>query len=118
MATLKEIPTSVTARKSSGELFIEWKDGHQSVYPFWLVRAACPCATCRGGHEHMRPEPDPAVFNARDQATDSAAYRLVRLEAVGQYAISIEWEDGHHYGIYNWHYLRALCPCDECRKVF
>jgi len=31
--------------------------------------------------------------------------------------LTIVWEDGHDYGIYNWHYLRALCPCNECRKA-
>jgi len=41
---------------------------------------------------------------------------LRKIEAVGAYAISVEWEDGHHYGIYNWHYLRALCPCEACRQ--
>ena len=61
----------------------------------------------------MRSEPDPEVFDR--VVADSAATRLTRIEAVGQYAITIEWEDGHHYGIYNWHFLRALCPCAECR---
>ena len=29
---------------------------------------------------------------------------------------AVVWEDGHDYGIYNWYYLRKLCPCAECRK--
>jgi DUF971 family protein len=32
--------------------------------------------------------------------------------------LTIVWEDGHDYGIYNWHYLRALCPCEEDRKKY
>ena len=62
----------------------------------------------------MTAEPDPAVFNL--PVTDSAATRINHLEAVGSYALTIEWEDGHHFGIYNWPYLRALCPCAECRQ--
>lgn len=62
----------------------------------------------------MSPEPDPAVFIV--SLPNNAATRMRNLEGVGSYAITIEWEDGHHYGIYNWHYLRALCPCRECRK--
>lgn len=112
---MKETPSALTANKSRRELTIDWKDGHGSTYPFGLLRSACPCATCRGGHENMRPEPDPDVF-AR-VVDDSPATRLARIEAVGQYAITIEWEDGHHYGIYNWHFLRALCPCAECRGL-
>jgi DUF971 family protein len=111
---MKEIPAGITANKTTHELSIQWKDTHLSVYPFSLLRAACPCASCRGGHENMRPEPDEAVFFT--QISDSPATRLREIEAVGQYAISIEWEDGHHYGIYNWHFLRALCPCPECRS--
>ena len=60
----------------------------------------------------MRAEPDPAVFDLPDE--DAPATRMRNLEAVGTYAITIEWEDGHHYGIYNWDYLRALCVCPVC----
>jgi DUF971 family protein len=107
------IPTGITANRQTGELIIGWSDGHTSTYPLGLVRAACPCASCRGGHENMHAEPDEAVFQT--QLPDSPATRIRKVEAVGSYAISIEWEDGHHYGIYNWHFLRALCPCSQCR---
>ena len=46
---------------------------------------------------------------------DSPATRISNVVAVGSYALTVVWEDGHDYGIYNWHYLRALCPCAECR---
>jgi DUF971 family protein len=61
----------------------------------------------------MRSEPDQTVFSIH--LDDAPATRIRKIEAVGQYAVTIEWEDGHHYGIYNWHFLRMLCPCDECR---
>jgi DUF971 family protein len=108
-----EVPAGITANKKIRELSIEWKDGHVSIYPFALLRAACPCASCRGGHENMRSEPDEAVFAVR--LGDTPATRLRKIEAVGSYAITFEWEDSHFYGIYNWHFLRALCPCAECR---
>lgn len=108
-------PAGVTANRQTRELTINWNDGHQSVYPFALLRHACPCAECRGGHDNMSAEPDPAVFALPDE--DIPATRMRGLEGVGSYALTIDWEDGHHYGIYNWHYLRALCPCEECRKA-
>jgi DUF971 family protein len=108
------IPTGITANRQESTLTIRWNDGHISQYPLGLVRAACPCASCRGGHEKMSSEPDPEVFGK--DFPDSPETRLVKIEAAGTYGIVIEWEDGHHYGIYNWHYLRALCPCQECRK--
>lgn len=111
---MKEIPSGITVNKPQRELTIRWKDGHTSTYPFGLLRAACPCASCRGGHENMRAEPDDAVFSI--SLPDSPATRLKKAEPVGQYALGFDWEDGHHYGIYNWHFLRALCPCEACRS--
>jgi DUF971 family protein len=111
----KPAPTNITASRKERTVILTWKDGHTSIYPFGLLRAACPCASCRGGHENMRPEPDPEVFD--EVLPDSPETRLVKIEAVGSYAMVIDWEDGHHYGIYNWHFLRALCPCEECREV-
>lgn len=105
--------TKITADRQSREMTVTWNDGHVSVYPFSLLRAACPCASCRGGHEYMRPEPDEEVFST--QLGDTPSTRMTKVEAVGSYAITIAWEDGHHFGIYNWHYLRKLCPCSECR---
>lgn len=106
-------PTGITANRQTRELTIVWNDSHVSNYSFSLLRNACPCAECRGGHEKMGSEPDPGVFSLPDMDTPST--RMRNLEAVGTYALTIEWEDGHHYGIYTWDYLRALCPCPECR---
>jgi len=107
-------PASITADRKSGLLRIAWNDGHKSYYPFSLIRAACPCAGCRGGHEYMSSEPDLAVFSVK--MPDSPATHIAQIEQVGSYAINIQWEDGHHYGIYNWHYLRSLCPCPVCQE--
>lgn len=111
---MSEKPTGVTANKKNREFTITWDSGHTSVYPFWLLRAACPCASCRGGHQNMGDEPDPHVFDL--PMAESASNRIDNVVAVGSYAITIIWEDGHNYGIFNWHYLRALCPCEECRN--
>ena len=113
---MSEKPTNITVNKKTREFTINWDDGHASVYAFGLLRAACPCASCRGGHENMRSEPDPGVFNL--QLDDSPATRINNVKAVGSYALTIVWEDGHDYGIYNWHYLRALCPCPDDRAKF
>ncbi len=109
-----EIPTDITANKLTGELSITWNDGQTCIYPFALLRAACPCASCRGGHEYMSAEPDPEVYAKKLE--ESPATRLRRVEAVGSYALMFEWEDGHSYGIYNWHYLRALCEGQNSRQ--
>jgi DUF971 family protein len=110
---MTEKPTNVTANKTKRELTITWDSGHVSVYPFSLLRSACPCASCRGGHENMKSEPDEEVFTL--PIVQSSATQIANVVATGSYALTLVWEDGHDYGIYNWHYLRALCPCEQCR---
>lgn len=107
-------PISINANRPALEMSITWDDGHVSLYPFSLLRAACPCAQCRGGHENMKAEPDAEVFNVT--LDDSEKTRMSTVKATGTYALTIVWEDGHDYGIYNWQYLRALCPCPQCRR--
>jgi DUF971 family protein len=112
----EERPAGITANRELMEMEVIWGDGHKSMYPFSLLRAACPCALCRGGHENMSPEPSPDVFEIPRE--DSERTRLVTVRLTGSYALTAVWEDGHDYGIYNWHYLRALCPCPICRKQY
>lgn len=107
-------PTRILADRKNNYLSVNWDDSHSSEIPFSLLRNACPCAECRGGHANMRSEPDPVVFSM--PLEDSLRTHLRKVESVGTYALTIEWEDGHHYGIYNWNYLRALCPCSVCRQ--
>jgi DUF971 family protein len=107
-------PVSIDASRTKKSLMIVWDDGHASEYSFSLLRAGCPCVSCRGGHDKMDDKPDVAVFTI--QMSDSPSTRLRNILPVGAYAITPIWEDGHDSGIYNWAYLRALCPCSDCRS--
>ena len=109
------IPTGITANRETSELIIEWKDGHVSRIPFSLLRNACPCAECRGGHDNMGSTPPPEVFQL--ELEDSPRTHLSNIEAVGAYALNPHWEDGHQFGIFIWEYLRALCPCPICQGI-
>jgi DUF971 family protein len=104
-------PTAIQISKSRRVLIIAWDDGHPSEYPWDGLRAACPCAECRGGHEHMGAPPDPAVFDL----IPAQHYELNGADIVGNYALQPLWADGHRYGIYTWEFLRGLCPCEDCR---
>ena len=108
------IPQKIRVEKSNRKLLIVWNDDHLTEINFGLLRAACPCASCRGGHENMKPEPDKDVFD--NELSISKMTEIEKVEMVGSYGLSIQWADGHHYGIYTWPYLRALCNCDDCRK--
>ncbi len=106
----KSRPEQVTADRNQRLLIINWDDGHESRYPFAGLRAVCPCVECRGGHQNMGQPSDPALV--RD--TPPSDITLDGLEAVGAYALQIQWGDGHSTGIYSWEMLRNICPCELC----
>ena len=99
-------PRGITIDKKSSVLKIDWTDDLTSEITFTVLRYACPCAECRGGHDNMGTAPDPSIYEL--PAEDTPATRIQKVNPVGTYGITIAWEDGHHYGIYNWQYLREL----------
>ncbi len=86
---------------------IGWDNDRTCEYPLRLLRNACPCAACRGGHDKMTPEPGDDVFTI--PIMNASAIQVEDVETVGSYAIRIIWGDGHRHGIYDWHYLYSLC---------
>jgi DUF971 family protein len=84
---------------------IEWGDGHKGIYPHEILRGYCPCAGCQGHSGTIS-------FVA---PTSDLQVELDQIEPVGNYALRLQWFDGHGSGLYSYKYLRALCQCDECR---
>ena len=106
-------PEHIAISKSKG-IRIDWKDGHHSEYPLPYLRDECPCATCTGAHgtepqksNYSQPAPFPMF---------KPALKINNIEEVGNYAIKIEWSDGHSSGIYSWEHLRKICTCEACVK--
>ena len=88
------------------ELYILWKDGHESAYGYKFLRGACGCAGCVDELTHRRvinPEAIPNEIQALDYLP------------IGRYAYQFLWSDTHYTGIYAFDYLRKLCPCPECK---
>jgi DUF971 family protein len=111
-------PKSVKVNLTSGTgMDIEWKDGHQSHYPFVFLRDACPCALCDEERSKSKREPgEPPKPAAGSLPMFKAAAKPLSAEPVGKYAIRFNWNDGHELGIYSWAFLREVCPCAECRR--
>jgi len=86
---------------------ITWLDGHRSSYGFEFLRWECPFAICRGEGGV------PGVLASTERLTLQQT-TLTDVGPVGNYAMSITWEDGHSTGIYSWDYLRLICTCPEC----
>ena len=81
-------PIKIKANKQERILYIEWNDHHNSPISLGLLRAACPCATCKGGHENMKPEPDKEVFDK--EMPISKMTEIDKVEMVGSYDLSIQ----------------------------
>ena len=90
---------------------IEWGDGHQGIYPFSLLRRACPCALCKG--ERTPLDPNPLTLPSFPNLS-MGAFEAKDMFKVGRYAIGFKWGDGHETGIYTFDYLRKICPCQAC----
>ena len=109
MAAAQEVYYPVEIQRNDGGVMrILWNDGRECRYAYSDLRKACPCATCR----ELRAQQQQTATNPFQVVTSVTTQQVqpVRLQAVGNYALNIEWDDGHHTGIYPWNMLRALCP--------
>ncbi len=91
----------VIRRTDPTRIEIEWDDGHHTVYPTRALRGMCPCAQCVDELTGVRRH-DP------DAVPSNLTHREVTL--VGNYAIALQFSDGHHTGIYPFAMLRANDP--------
>jgi len=100
-----QLPVAVDIDRAQG-VVVTWDDGHKSRFGLEELRLRCQCARCRG----MRQDGQ-TVWPAQ------GAPQPLRVEAarqVGNWGLSIDWNDGHTTGIYTWEVLRSWCPCDGC----
>ena len=95
------VPVSITLTPEKA-LAVTWSDGLICNYSMPLLRKNCPCAACEAEKKHKGPFYIPLF------AGDMLA--LDRIEQQGHYAIQLFWKDGHHTGIWDFAYLRKLCP--------
>lgn len=110
-------PASVKVHVSTGEgMDIVWSDGHASHYDFPYLRDQCPCANCNDERDRKEEQ---AAKGIRSDVLPmyKPKPRANSASAVGNYAIQFEFNDSHATGIYSFTYLRAICPCEACRKA-
>ncbi len=112
-------PAAVKVHVSTGAgIDITWADGHASHYDFVYLRDQCPCATCNEEREKKLafapavPVASPVLpmFKPKPRAQSA--------KQVGNYAVQINFSDGHSTGIYSYDLLRSICPCEECARAF
>lgn len=89
------------------EFLITWNDGHRSLFQARHLRFLCPCAQCVDERTGKR-------MIAWSQILSDI--KILRAEPVGRYAYKLQFSDTHQTGIYSFEFLRALCPCPQCRS--
>lgn len=94
------LPTPIEiTRAGKHDVLVRWSNGKTLVYPARFLRLACPCAMCvdeTSGQRVLR------------EASVPEDVHPVAIEAVGRYAITIQFSDGHSTGIYTWERLHEL----------
>jgi DUF971 family protein len=117
-------PANVKIHVSTGAgVDITWSDGHASHYDFIYLRENCPCATCNDERAKKAAEiPAPAGTTGPAPSSVLPMYKpkpgARGAQAIGHYAIKLEFTDGHSTGIYAFDYLRTMCPCEACAREF
>lgn len=88
-------------------LAIRWNNKQESVLPFVLLRAQCPCAFCSGEVDALgnkyggnKPAPNKNVL-------------IIKYSHVGHYGLKLYFSDGHSDGIYTFDLLYQLKNLDE-----
>lgn len=90
-------PTELKLHKQSGTLELVYADGSSHTLSAEFLRVHSPSAEVRGhgkGQEVLQ--------------TGKSEVKINSLEAVGNYAIKPNFDDGHNTGIYSWDYLLEL----------
>jgi len=100
-------PKDVRAVTQQRHLEIIWEEGHIGRYPYRTLRGECRCAGCVDELTGVR---------TLDIASIADDIMIDHMQLVGNYALRIDWSDGHATGIYSWQLLRALCPCPRCAE--
>ena len=90
-------PTDISLHQQSRVLEIAFDDGKRSNLPCEYLRVYSPSAEVRGHG------PGQEVLQVGKEQVNITA-----VEPVGNYAVKLEFDDGHNTGIYSWDTLYAL----------
>lgn len=82
-----------------GFVRVHWPDGTESRIPNKKLRASCQCALCVHeftGQALLDPASIPDDIEAKG------------IQPLGNYAVGINWSDGHTSGIFSWEHLKEV----------
>lgn len=102
---MPDTPVHLDLKKDDG-LTIRWAEGRESFYPIAYLRKMSPSAEARQLREEMQRNP----LTVLPASKANGPLTALGAELVGNYAIRIQFSDGHDTGIYSWRYLREIDP--------
>ena len=90
-------PTEIDLDRAEKRLTVTFEDGETFTYPAEMLRVESPSAEVQGhGGDQKKIVPGRRHVG------------VLNIEAVGNYAIRIEFDDLHDTGIFSWTYLYGL----------
>lgn len=104
-------PLHLDLKKDRG-LTVQWSDGTGSYYPIAYLRRFSPSADMVELRKQMASNPL-TVLPASAARSSGQPLTVTSAELVGNYAIRIEFSDGHRSAIYSWDYLREIDPARQ-----
>lgn len=96
--------TKLDLKKTQG-LTVTFADGKVATYSLSMLRTNCPCATCKTQRSQQAAKPTRLTILPGNFANELT---VDHAELVGNYALRIDWSDGHATGIYSFEYLREI----------
>ncbi len=101
-------PSEIRYDKESRTLTVSYEDGTSSSLTAEFLRVYSPSAEVR-----RRPPPPPPAGRAPPPGQEilqvgKEDVAIEKIDPVGNYAISIKFDDGHDSGIYSWEWLKTL----------
>lgn len=85
------------------ELAIIWQDGKEDYFSAPFLRQESPSADNKGEQDIFGN-----TYGGAQGGEDFSITTFEGFEYVGNYAIRIDFSDGHRTGIYSWDYLISL----------
>ena len=90
-------PTEIRVQSASKSLEIDFDSGERFSIPAELLRVESPSAEVQGH-----------VPSQKKLVAGRAHVNIMGMEAIGNYAVKITFDDLHDTGIYTWRYLHKL----------
>jgi DUF971 family protein len=97
-------PTELRLSADRTSLVVSFEDGASFALPAEYLRVTSPSAEVQG---HSAAE--------RKTVPGKRTVRILGVDPIGNYAVRLDFDDGHNTGIYTWAYLHALGSEQEQR---